>query len=326
MLEPLGVDEATLAVYTALLRNPDHSAEQLSVQTDLPVDEVRHLLDELRRLELVIPTWTSGGEHAVHPRIGLSILAQRRRAELNSRLAELEEAEGHAEQLSEQYSDLLTARTEDRVEVLEGRTRASRRIEQLGELAKESFWSLIPAQMRDNPPPPSESPDRRMLERGIKTRFTYLESLAATKSGMEYCEWVHSMGGEVRTTPTLPLRLLIIDSEIAIMPLDPNNHDAGAVVHRSPSVVSLALSLFDVYWSRAKNPFEADDLASGDPLTSQEAEIIRLLAGGAKDEQVARLLGISLRTARRITAGLAERVDASSRFELGVAAAKRNWV
>lgn len=325
MLEPLGVDEATLAVYTALLRNPDHSAEQLSAQTDRPVDEVRRLLDELRRLELVIPTWTSGGEHAVHPRIGLSILAQRRRAELGSRLAELEEAEGYAEKLSEQYSDLLTARTEDRVEVLEGRNAASRRIEQLGDLAKESFWSLIPAHIRDNPPP-AEFPDRRLLERGINTRFTYLESMAVTKAGMEYCEWVHSMGGEVRVTPTLPLRLLIIDHEIAIMPLDPSNHDAGAVVHRSPAVVALALSLFDVYWSRAKNPFEADDLASGDPLTSQEAEIIRLLAGGAKDEQVARLLGISLRTARRFTAGLAERVDASSRFELGVAAAKRGWV
>jgi DNA-binding CsgD family transcriptional regulator len=143
---------------------------------------------------------------------------------------------------------------------------------------------------------------------------------------MEYCEWVHSLGGEVRTTPTLPLRLLIIDSEIAIMPLDPTNHDAGAVVHRSPAVVALGLALFDVYWSKATNPFEADDLANEEPLTSQETEILRLLAGGAKDEQVARLLGISLRTARRITAGLAERVDAASRFELGVAAAKRGWV
>jgi DNA-binding CsgD family transcriptional regulator len=327
MLEPLGVDEATLAVYTALLRNPDHSAEQLAKDLGQPADEVRRQLDELRRLELVIPTWTSqGGEHAVHPRIGLNVLAQRRRAELSSRLAELEEAEGYAEKLAEQYSDLLISRAEDQVEVLEGRTRASRRIEQLGESARESFWSLIPAQMRDNPPPPAESPDRRLLERGIKARFTYLESLAATKAGMEYCEWVHSLGGEVRTTPTLPLRLLIIDSEIAIMPLDPTNHDAGAVVHRSPAVVALALALFDAYWSKATNPFEADDLANEEPLTSQETEILRLLAGGAKDEQVARLLGISLRTARRITAGLAERVDAASRFELGVAAAKRGWV
>jgi HAMP domain-containing protein len=38
------------------------------------------------------------------------------------------------------------------------------------------------------------------------------------------------------------------------------------------------------------------------------------------------LLGISLRTARRITANLSERLDAASRFELGVAAAKRGWV
>ncbi|HZO64586.1 MAG: helix-turn-helix transcriptional regulator [Kribbellaceae bacterium] len=327
MLEPLGVDEATLAVYSALLRRPEHTPEQVAADLERPVEEVRRLLDRLRELELIIPTWTSqGGEHAVHPRIGLSILAHRRRDELSRQLAELEESEGYAEKLAEQYSELLISRTEDQVEVLEGRTRASRRIEQLGANARESFWSLIPSQIRDNPPPAEESPDRRLLKRGIKTKFTYLESLAATKAGMEYCEWVHSLGGEVRTTPTLPLRLLVIDNEIAIMPLDPANHDAGAVVHRSPAVVSVALALFDAYWSRAKNPFEKEDLATNAPLTPQESEVLRLLAGGAKDEQVARLLGISLRTARRITAGLADRVDAASRFELGVAAAKRGWV
>jgi DNA-binding CsgD family transcriptional regulator len=137
---------------------------------------------------------------------------------------------------------------------------------------------------------------------------------------------VHELSGEVRSTPTLPMRLVIIDEELVIMPLDPKDHNAGAVIHRSPPVIALAISLFEVYWSRATNIFEADDLANEEPLTSQETEILRLLSGGAKDEQVARLLGISLRTARRITAGLAERVDAGSRFELGVAAAKRGWV
>ncbi len=327
MLEPLGVDEATLAVYSALLRQPDASPEQLADQVGRPAGDVVELLDRLRRLELLIPTWTDQDrEHAVHPRIGLTVLAQRRRAELSRQLAELDESEGYADKLAEQYSELLVSRSEEQVEVLEGVVRAARRIEQLCEYAAESVYSLIPAQPRDNPPPAEESPDRRLLERGIKTKFTYLDSLTSTKAGWEYCEWVHSFGGEVRTTSILPLRLLIIDNRIAIMPLDPNDTGAGAVVHHSPAVVALALALFDVYWAKAKNPFEAEDLASDSALTSQEREVLRLLAGGAKDEQVARLLGISLRTARRITAGLAERVDAASRFELGVAAAKRGWV
>lgn len=327
MLEPLGVDDETLAVYSALLREPDRSPDEVARTLNMPLDAVELVLDRLRELELVIPTWTSqGGEHAVHPRIGLSTLAQRRRAELQGDLDELAEAEGRAEKLAEQYGELLISRTQADVEVLEGKIRASRRIEQLAETAKETFWSLIPSQIRRNPPPPHLSPDRRLLESGVKTRFTYLDSLASTKAGLEYCEWVFSLGGEVRTSPTLPLRLLVIDSEIAIMPLDPLNHDAGAVVHRSPGVVAVAIALFDAYWARAKEPFEAQHTDEEHPLTAQEAEVLRLLAGGAKDEQVARLLGISLRTARRITASLAERLEASSRFELGVAAAKRGWV
>jgi DNA-binding NarL/FixJ family response regulator len=122
------------------------------------------------------------------------------------------------------------------------------------------------------------------------------------------------------------MRLLIIDQEIAVMPLNPEVESAGAVIHRSPAVVALTLSLFDSYWSRASELFAPEDRDNDSPLTPHEAEVLRLLAGGAKDEQVARLLGISLRTARRITANLSDRLDATSRFELGVAAAKRGWV
>src|SRR5262245_66007682 len=127
MLEPLGVDEATLAVYTALLRDPDHTPEQLARTVGLPLDELAGILDRLRDLELLIPTWTTQGhEHAVHPRIGLGILAQRRHAEIEHILAELASAEADAEKLAEQYNELLVARTGAEIEILEGRQRASR--------------------------------------------------------------------------------------------------------------------------------------------------------------------------------------------------------
>ena len=327
MLEPLGLDEATFAVYHALLRQPETTPEQLAESLDKTLTEVFHLLERLRRLELLVPTWTTPGvEHAVHPRVGLTGLAERRRSELNRLFGELREAESSAEVLAEQYNELLGARTSADIEVLKGRANASRRIEELGMKAKDSFWSLIPAHVDDPLSPAEKSPDIPLLERGIRMRTVYLQSMTVSRTGMEYAATIHRLGGEVRATPTLPLRLLIVDGELAIMPLDPESHAAGAVIHRSPAVVALATALFDAYWSRASEIFAPEDRESDTPLTAHEAEVLRLLAGGAKDEQVARLLGISLRTARRITANLSDRLDAASRFELGVAAAKRGWV
>ncbi|WP_237706709.1 helix-turn-helix transcriptional regulator [Kribbella flavida] len=284
-------------------------------------------MDELRKLDLLVPTWSNPDvEHAVHPRVGLTGLAERRRSELNKLLGEVAAAQAYVETMAEQYNELLTARTSGDVEILKGRANASRRIEELGAQTKESFWGLIPAHVDDIVAPAEESPDLPLLERGIKMRTVYLQSMTVSKQGLEFAAYMYKQGNEVRATPTLPMRLLIIDQKIAIMPLNPQQESAGAVIHRSPAVVALALALFDAYWSRAIELFSPEDRPDTSPLTPHEAEVLRLLAGGAKDEQVARLLGISLRTARRITANLSDRLDATSRFELGVAAAKRGWV
>nr|WP_202887508.1 LuxR C-terminal-related transcriptional regulator [Kribbella solani] len=327
VLEPLGVDEATFAVYHALLSHPDSTPEQIAALVDRTTSEVLELMDQLRRLELLVPTWTNpDGEHAVHPRVGLTGLAERRRTELNKALGELREAESSAEVIAEQYNELLTSRSSGDVEVLKGRANASRRIEELALKAKDTFWGLVPAHFDDTVPKSDRSPDFEHLGRGLRMRTVYLQSMTASKQAVEYAAMMHKLGGEVRMTPTLPMRLLIFDQAIAVMPMDPENPTAGAVIHRTPAVVSVALALFDSYWSRATEMFDADDRDDETPLTPHESEVLRLLAGGAKDEQVARLLGISLRTARRITANLSERLDAASRFELGVAAAKRGWV
>jgi DNA-binding NarL/FixJ family response regulator len=51
-------------------------------------------------------------------------------------------------------------------------------------------------------------------------------------------------------------------------------------------------------------------------------QIILLLAEGAKDETVARRLGLSLRTCRRHIAEILDHLDASSRFQAGYRAGR----
>ncbi|WP_242000588.1 TrmB family transcriptional regulator [Kribbella rubisoli] len=254
VFEPLGVDEATFAVYHALLSHPDSTPEQIAALVELPAEAVLELMDRLRKLDLLVPTWTNpGGEHAVHPRVGLTGLAERRRSELTRLLGELREAEASAEVVAEQYNELLTARSSGDVEVLKGRANASRRIEELALKARETFWGLVPTHIDDTTLSVEESPDLPLLDRGIKLRTVYLQSMTASKQAMEYAAAVHRLGCEVRVTPTLPMRILLVDQEIAIMPMDPDNPTAGAVIHRSPAVIAVALALFDSYWTKPPN-------------------------------------------------------------------------
>jgi DNA-binding NarL/FixJ family response regulator len=59
---------------------------------------------------------------------------------------------------------------------------------------------------------------------------------------------------------------------------------------------------------------------------SDQRLLLSQLAGGAKDEQIARALGLSVRTVRRRVAELLVELGADSRFQAGVEAVRRGWI
>lgn len=61
-------------------------------------------------------------------------------------------------------------------------------------------------------------------------------------------------------------------------------------------------------------------------LTGQQATALRLPAEGHTDETIAKRLGVSHRTARRIASELMDRLGARSRFEAGVRAVQQGWL
>ena len=158
------------------------------------------------------------------------------------------------------------------------------------------------------------------------SRAIYPESALRHPAIRAYCLYVIELGAKIRVAPSLPMRLIIFDGESAVMGIDPDDMSVGAVVHHSQAVVRLAEELFLCYWSRAVDPFEEQQRAREGGISAQESEFLRLLVQGATDEHVARKLGVSMRTVRRIAAKLNEQVGASGRFELGVRAAQRGWV
>jgi DNA-binding CsgD family transcriptional regulator len=127
-------------------------------------------------------------------------------------------------------------------------------------------------------------------------------------------------GEEVRVVPVVPARMGVFGSEAAVVTEHWGDPVGRRLLVRQPALVGALVALFDAYWERAVVlPGFADRSARESP----ESELLSLLARGAKDEQVARVLGVSLRTVRRRIAALLVELGAESRFQAGMEAVRR---
>ena len=66
--------------------------------------------------------------------------------------------------------------------------------------------------------------------------------------------------------------------------------------------------------------------ATSDALSDQERLILTLLAAGVPDATVARRVGVSQRTFDRRVRSVMDRLNARTRFQAGVLAARRGWL
>lgn len=134
-----------------------------------------------------------------------------------------------------------------------------------------------------------------------------------------HARWLTDLGAQARTATVLPLRMLIFDRPVAVMPIDAANTRLGALCTTEPAIVGSMLAVFEQAWNAAI-PFRAapraDDPDTG--LTRLDRELVRLLSTGMTDETAGNRLGISARAVRRQMAALMERLNASSRFEAGL--------
>ena len=117
----------------------------------------------------------------------------------------------------------------------------------------------------------------------------------------------------------------MFDREVAILPQDPENSRLGAIQVSGPGVMAAMTALFEQIWATA-TPFGTERQRTEDGCTAQRREILRLLAQGLTDEVVGKRLGLGVRTVRRMMADISERLEARSRFEIGVKASERGWL
>ena len=120
-----------------------------------------------------------------------------------------------------------------------------------------------------------------------------------------------------------PLLLFIVDGDLAVLPADVERPGRGALVLKSPALVQPLMVLHQQLW-RAAQPFEPG--RDWDSDEERLRRVVALLGDGQKDEAIARRLGLSVRTVRRLISLAVEGLGAESRFQAGVQAVRRGWV
>ena len=131
-----------------------------------------------------------------------------------------------------------------------------------------------------------------------------------------------SVGEEIRLLPQLPTRMFIIGSTHVILPEPLGFVDEPRSLVRQRGWVEAMTLWFESLWEKASPLTSTSSRGAGD----MRGFLLQQLAAGAQDEQIARRLGVSLRTVRRRVADLMSELGAESRFQAGVEAAKRGWI
>lgn len=196
---------------------------------------------------------------------------------------------------------------------------------------------------------PLKSACASTLDRGVRLRCVLRSSTAGVPQPVNIVRDLLAKGAEFRTYPTLPLSVALIDRSTALFgapqhPLD-DAHRRRMMVMQSPLVNEVLRSVFDHYWFQS-SPFiteisksaadqerkpvvmhpAASIRSAPQPEGVQQATLLRMLAGGMTDQAISRRLGVHERTVRRKVAEITASLQASSRFQAGVNAAKAGWL
>lgn len=159
-----------------------------------------------------------------------------------------------------------------------------------------------------------------VVARGRRSRAIY--PIRALHDAPEVLAARLRVGEQVRVLPELPTRLLVVGDTHAVIPEPVGLADLPLSVLRQRGVIEAMRLWFEELWGRAAVPA----LEEAEPLVDLRRFLLEQLAEGAHDEQIARKLGISLRTVRRRVAALMTELGADSRFQAGVEASRRGWL
>jgi sugar-specific transcriptional regulator TrmB/DNA-binding CsgD family transcriptional regulator len=212
------------------------------------------------------------------------------------------------------------------VDVISGREAVVQHVMQLQRAAQDEILVF------DTPPYAADrhqvtEAEVEHLRRGVRARVVYDRSALEEPGQLAVVRELSELGEEARLLENLPVKMMIIDARRAIVPLsavDPGVHSV-ALIDASPLLHAL-VALFEALWSAATPVSKSVGDYPQDGLDSASHSLLTLLAGGLKDEAIARQLGVSRRTVQRRLRVLMDSLGVQSRRQIVLQAARRGYL
>jgi DNA-binding CsgD family transcriptional regulator len=166
--------------------------------------------------------------------------------------------------------------------------------------------------------------EQRALARRCIVDQDYLELPGAVETVRRDVE----NGEATRIFPRLPLKFVLADQRIALIPLDPELPDTPSLLVRSSALLDALYALFELLWQHAApvtftRTGEISARRRDAGLDEAAENLLALLAAGLNDKTIAHKLDISLRTLKRRISGLMRTQKVRTRFQLAWALAPR---
>jgi sugar-specific transcriptional regulator TrmB len=325
MLEAVGLGADEEAVYRLVLGRPAIELTDLSSDLDLPEPAVLGALALLLDAGLIIKI-RDGVYAAAPPAVALgALITQQRDALRTAELALARFAEEHRAAAADRSIG-------EQIEVVTGIDAIRHRFLQVQHAAREQVRTFVTGPFvavspGDNPA------ETAVVERGVRFRALVERALLEEPGAAE--ETVASLrsGVEVRVADTLPMKLMLADSHLGLVPLnaDPHGEPGAVLLHRSGLLAAME-ALFEAAWLRAF-PLEVSTVDGEDVVEELEPDgpaeldrrILALLLAGLTDQAVAGQLNLSVRTLQRRLRRLMDIAGAGTRMQLGWHAARNRW-
>lgn len=319
-----------LALYQVLRRYGSSVPAKATAAVGLTEAEAAPGWAELWDLGLIRPGRMPDEVDPIGPDTALLGLLARQREELRHQREALSELLDAAESLMERYRPTVQQESEKIKVRFAGSDELKRQI--LAEFNASITAST--SSMHPGPLPSSEvlaqsiTADKELIDRGIKVRAIYGQSVDSAPRQRKYLAQLSATGVEVRLAPQLPFDLLLADSHTALLTANPENPSEAMVVVGGTTLIRSYVALFEDCWLRSVpySPQAAAPLEQEGELTEQHRTTMRLLANGLTDERIARKLGVSLRTVSRLVSEIMRYLQADSRFQAGVLAVTHGLV
>lgn len=319
-LNVLGITEAEEAAYRWLLANSAATVAELAQALSISPGKTQRLLDSIEAKGLTTQSPERPRRYIpVSPNIALKALSLQCQEELHR-------ADAVIQGLQEQLSNQREGKQEQIVELVTSREAMRLAHRQMIQSARREVVALSRPPMLitqfSMPSEQEQSWQREAQKKGVRFRTIVDSALLSLPNAMQFVQADIDAGEETRLIPSLPIKLVLVDQNIALIPLNLEQPDSASLLIRSSALLNLFYEHFEDLWSRAA-PLSFSVLGQveiGEADTGEHQkfdDLLKLMAAGANDKTIIRELGISEATLTRSVRKLKQSFDARTRFQLG---------